>query len=465
MFNIPQKINNTECGLIQTKTNTDKSLNVRSCDLIKSDSTKSTTDTDIYRNSDNFYKNVDIKNDIYTKTKNYYNYIYTLCNPKVDVQTNNNPKCFPPTDFWKEYMNNLVATIKKLKSVYNFDYKNNDNHSFIYKLNIKPTDKIICIGDIHGGFHTFYRLIRRFEIMGVLETTHYKINDGYKIIFTGDIIDRGEYSIEIFSILFKFILNNTNSGDIRIIYNRGNHEELNTFTTYGFAQEIEKKINTQISATPDKIQKLIKSHDELFNNCPAATIIECDGSRYFIAHGGFSIRDITLGSDKKLIDSTPDIYTFTNDICIVKPVQREQIMWNDFTSIQNYNNKTVRGVGVKISKKEIDLFLAKNNIKFIIRGHQDSYGNSFLFKHNSDVVDIDGAYILRDNIRELLLKPVLSDTTKQIKSDNTVDGPIMELDITKFDSQGALYKVLTISTNTAFGRPLTFDSFIILKHA
>ena len=47
-------------------------------------------------------------------------------------------------------------------------------------------------GDFHGSFHTFFRLMLRLEFSGIL--TKYKLKEGYKMVFCGDILDRGQYA-------------------------------------------------------------------------------------------------------------------------------------------------------------------------------------------------------------------------------------------------------------------------------
>ena len=65
------------------------------------------------------------------------------------------------------------------------------------------------------------------EHYGIINLKKFIINDPYKIIFLGDIIDRGIYSLDILNIIFKLIINNNKVkklNDIKIIFIRGNHE-------------------------------------------------------------------------------------------------------------------------------------------------------------------------------------------------------------------------------------------------
>ena len=233
-FNFPKKTNLNECGLIQTineeSINDDNINAIRSCDLIKSDSNKSVYDETLSSAYDEINNPTSEKfiakdnpNQIlyrFSKLKLYFDHVYVNCNPKYNLdQLDSIHVCIPPDNFLLNYLELLIKTMNKLQLIYKFT-PTDINPSFIYKLNIKPSHKIICIGDIHGGFHTFYRLLQRFEIMGILDLETFTINEPYKIIFTGDILDRGVYSLEILDILLKFIVINSNEDSIKIIYNK-----------------------------------------------------------------------------------------------------------------------------------------------------------------------------------------------------------------------------------------------------
>ena len=73
----------------------------------------------------------------------------------------------------------------------------------------------------------------------------FKISDGYKLIFLGDIVDRGNYSLEILCTLAKFITeNNKANGEIddwKLFINRGNHENISMYHRNGFSEELKKK--------------------------------------------------------------------------------------------------------------------------------------------------------------------------------------------------------------------------------
>ena len=85
-------------------------------------------------------------------------------------------------------------------------YSNNYvNH--IKKINTTNNEKFICIGDVHGSIHSFVRLLFRFHKYGIMDIKTMKINEPYNIVFLGDVIDRGNWGVEIACTLLILLIN------------------------------------------------------------------------------------------------------------------------------------------------------------------------------------------------------------------------------------------------------------------
>jgi hypothetical protein len=149
----------------------------------------------------------------------------------------------------------------------------------IIKINAINNSKIIVMGDQHGSFHSFFRVIIRLVLEGII-TKNYKLHPDYKIIFLGDIVDRGNYGVEIMYIILQLFIANNNSNELNVILNRGNHEELSTFREGGFLREFKHKIENR---------GIQKKFTDLFKYCPSAIILTQNNIKYWLCHGGFPI--------------------------------------------------------------------------------------------------------------------------------------------------------------------------------
>ena len=94
-----------------------------------------------------------------------------------------------------------------------------------------------------------------------------------------------------------------------------------------------------------------------------------------------------------------------------------------------------------------------NKFDFIIRAHQDSYFNAWLLGNEKSFQIGKQIYNSDTNIISNVLTP-------QYK-----DGPILRININDTDwlTKNNYLKVLTISTNTGYGRNLYNDSFIVIS--
>ena len=342
-----------------------------------------------------------------------------------------------------EFESNLENAFQKqnyyLQKILGFDKTkrivSHDKLGYIIKINQSENEKFIIFGDYHGSFHTFYRNMVRLHLAGVLDIRTFKINENYKIIFLGDIVDRGGYSIEILNFIFMLIISN----DIeKVIINRGNHEEYDILTRDGFSDEIESKLK-------DKSADYLLKIRLFFNLCSTAIILINGEYRYWLCHGCIPCENLDF--EKELVSF---IKSSEKILIIENPKIALQIRWND-AAASNIDRGLIRntkcapdprGDNIYIInetqfKKYLDIF------DFIIRAHQDNFTNAW-------IVGKDGAYDVgliegKDSLYE--------------------DKPIKSLVINdqNWFNERRLYKIMTISNNTGAGRNLYNDSFIMIS--
>jgi len=340
--------------------------------------------------------------------------------------------------------------IKKYNEQYNTFIPRMKYNSYILHLEHNPTDRIVVLGDIHGSFHTFLRILIRLHLMNILNLTTMKINNGYKLLFLGDVVDRGSFCLEVVIIILIFILNNNdNLLDPKVIYNRGNHEEIDTNTRDGLFDELTKKCNPDGQTIHEKV-------NELFKYFSSAVLLKYINGNIWFCHGGIPTTNLNL-------DLTPTI----DNITILPDVDlQKEIRWNDFGTNLKTEPNTVRRTANIVGIEDLTKFLTKNNIKLICRGHQDNNFNSYILGNepitdkielsqknlNNPNIFIDNNNYITDEKRYKETKPIRRIILEHIKSNNIV----------KYNGNDVgINPVITISTNTDIKRDLNKDSFVI----
>lgn len=182
--------------------------------------------------------------------------------------------------------------------------------------------QMIIVGDLHGHIMDLFRIIKRF---GLPPRTRY--------LFLGDIVDRGEFSLE--TIIFIYAMKALFPNEIYII--RGNHEFEEVCSLSGFLDDI--------SATY-KSKDLFSFFIESFDVMPIAAVIN---DSILCVHAGIgpninsinniieeetqnNVQSIDFNSEKQNLNNKIQrpIHDFSNDIIA-------SLMWSDPTEKKQEN--------------------------------------------------------------------------------------------------------------------------------
>ena len=438
---------------------------------------------------------------------NENNHIVNTNNSNISNNSSNSSNSSYNSSYNSNRSNNSNRSSNNSRSSNNRTINNKLNGAYIFNIDVSKNEKIILFGDIHSSYHTFFRIFIRLHILGVIDFPNYKINDNYRLIFLGDIVDRGQYSIEILYILSKFIINNKHN---KIIINRGNHEESIMWKDGGFENEISTKF-------PNNKKKLIGLFKNFFAICSSAIILNYNKKKYWLSHGGFPIgieetdptfiipeNKVTFyNSNINISEENNNSEEINNnsfqDLYKEKPYQ---IRWCDFSNKnkstytdKNNNNRNEYIDRPKIGLNKLNSFLKENNIDFIIRGHTDNDFNAFLLnkvistnKNKGKNKNIENCYLPLNhinlyennennennkNINIIDNKSIIFPTTESIQNKNNVlqtseilckiktnDWNNNNINLFNINNEASkLYPVLTISTNSDYQRKLN-DGFI-----
>ncbi|TMS34927.1 hypothetical protein L596_002424 [Steinernema carpocapsae] len=192
---------------------------------------------------------------------------------------------------------------------------------------------ITVCGDIHGQF---YDLLSLLEKSG--EPPH------VKLLFLGDYVDRGKFSLETITLLFCLFVKYPN----HVTLLRGNHETRRVTHMYGFYTEVEKKYGGTA---------IWRECCETFDLLPFAALID---DRTLALHGGLSPQVQTVDVMHELHRSSEVPYG--GPIC--------DLLWSDpDDSIAGWG-VSPRGAGYIFGNEPVEKFSFTNNIDLVCRSHQ-----------------------------------------------------------------------------------------------
>ena len=196
---------------------------------------------------------------------------------------------------------------------------------------IKPP--VYVIGDLHGNI---------FDLLRILNATGKPPN--VQLLFLGDYVDRGDFSIEVVTLLFALYC----MFPMNVTLLRGNHEFQCLNATYGFQDEV-------TSRYPGT--ELYETFNSVFWYLPLAATI---GGTIFCVHGGLS----------------PNLKTIEQVSSIAKPVLAyndeliSDLVWSDPCEDTATYKQGIRGSGVQFGHDAAAEFLDKHQMKHIFRAHQ-----------------------------------------------------------------------------------------------
>ncbi|CDO64613.1 serine/threonine protein phosphatase, putative [Plasmodium reichenowi] len=322
-------------------------------------------------------------------------------------------------------------------------------------------------GDVHGNLYDlldFFNLynwpmhnnknllltetdLRKFEYIHNDKDIHidknkdmqYNDND-IKYVFLGNLINRGNYSLEVICLLFSLKI----LFPKHIYLLRGNHEDRLFNYIYGFYKDIEIKMKTNMEymGIINYQEQVISAHSyELFNRIndvfeffPLCVLLD---KNILCIHGGIGDSVMTISDYQHihkpiLIPQNVDRYSNNKSEhvkkIIIDTLWSDPINYNDELDLQLLKNSSTydiipsrRGnITFKFGKHRLNDFLKNNQLKLIIRGHecvQEGYKYSYkrklltLFsaknycnKYNNNA---SNAFIVRKNKNIIIFNQIL----------------------------------------------------------
>lgn len=263
---------------------------------------------------------------------------------------------------FKTVLDSVTKKIQEsLNQATNWESKKKNLKAYVQKIKIDPGHVVGICGDIHGSLHSLLRNLWNLFVLGYLKED-YKIKENFILVFLGDLVNRGFYSLEVLYTILK--LKQENPDNVFIL--TGNHEadHENVLFSQGFDDECQTK---NVNSLATKIKA------ELFSFLPSALFITCNDMVMQFCHGGL------VGCNEKTKEKTFSATAVgkiwqknSNPTYLsIKNNQKEHLYLNEF-SFDNETNTGERG-GMSIGRIDINETLKNQCLAAAFHGHQHWY--------------------------------------------------------------------------------------------
>ena len=224
---------------------------------------------------------------------------------------------------------------------------------FLLESNVHAVQAPVTVcGDIHGQFHDLQEL---FNITGMPPDTN--------LLFMGDYVDRGYYSVETVTLLILFKVRHR----ARITILRGNHESRQITQVYGFYDECVRKYGSP---------SVWKMFTDLFDYMPLTAVIQ---EEIFCLHGGLS----------PSIDTLDHILTLERVLEVPHEGPMCDLLWSDPDDRTGWG-ASPRGAGYTFGADVSEQFCHNNHLSLVSRAHQ-LVMEGYNWSHNKRVVTVFSA--------------------------------------------------------------------------
>jgi protein phosphatase len=198
---------------------------------------------------------------------------------------------------------------------------------------LELSSPLVVVGDIHGQL---LDLVRIFQETGRPPITRY--------LFLGDVVDRGEFSLEC--VLTLFVLKVLHRSHVLLI--RGNHEFESSAREFGFQAEL-----CRVYPNVD----LLSVFCDVFAYLPLAATID---RQTFCIHGGIGPTLVSLSQIRSI---ERPIYSLESELL-------RGMLWSDPSEDVNEFSDSTRGTGFQFGRSPLFRFLRETGLLRIIRAHE-----------------------------------------------------------------------------------------------
>lgn len=274
-----------------------------------------------------------------------------------------------------------------------------DRPIFVQKVVVEQPDKarVYLIGDLHSSLDSLLNILERMKRNNAF-ADNFTLAPHRYIVFLGDVVDRGPYSVELLTLVFKLQLANPE----RVFFINGNHEDCQTYSRDG---GLMSEVRGQFFASGAPLQPSERSVLEftgILHYLPSAIVMQIGGDVYQLCHGAMTEHASEQRKIKALIDDrTGKRFAFLrnwldNQVCYPHAsVEPDNLKWGDFDGavegvVPNPRDRSQGGMKI-FGWRATQRYLQALGLTAIISGHQDFSNFTMLIapsRASSDVLNV-----------------------------------------------------------------------------
>jgi len=220
-------------------------------------------------------------------------------------------------------------------------------------------DEIFVIGDLHGDFQIFKKIVEIFE-------KELERNEKVCLLFLGDYADRGDFGVEI----IEGLIDLKKKYPRNVVALRGNHEVYDDLGNPKFRPcDLIYEVAEKRGIWKDYFESTLK---DFFKSLLIAAIFD----KILFVHGGISSKIKELG-----------------DLINPSEIIEEDILWSDpFEGFGEYPNP--RGAGVLFGRDISEKVLKSLSLEKLVRSHQPQKATNGIFlEHEGKVITINSTRV------------------------------------------------------------------------
>jgi protein phosphatase len=191
---------------------------------------------------------------------------------------------------------------------------------------------LVIIGDLHGQLLDLTRILQTYGPPG-----------DWKYLFLGDLVDRGEFSIEV--VIVVFLMKAIFPRQVFLI--RGIHEFSGLCSQHGFLSQVIETYHISI------YEAALTAFDQI----PLGAVID---EKALCLHAGIGPEITSVAQIREL---RRPIVGFSQGI--------DSLVWSDPSEkVETFEPSPIRGIGYLFGKEALFNFLESSNMQLLIRAHE-----------------------------------------------------------------------------------------------